>query len=43
MVANLNIGNIKFLIGDFVGALIDFIIIALVIFAIVKMIIKEKK
>ena len=29
-------GPIKFLLGDFVGALIDFIIIALVIFIIVK-------
>lgn len=41
--ATLNIGSIKFLIGDFAGALIDFIIIALVIFFIVKMIVKEKK
>lgn len=41
--ATLNIGSIKFLIGDFAGALIDFIIIALVIFLIVKMIVKEKK
>ncbi len=41
--ATLNIGNIKFMVGDFVGALIDFIIIALVIFMIVKTIVKEKK
>jgi large conductance mechanosensitive channel len=41
--ATLDIGNIKFMVGDFVGALIDFIIIALVIFLIVKSIIKEKK
>lgn len=41
--ATLDIGNIKFMIGDFVGALIDFIIIALVIFLIVKAIVKEKK
>lgn len=41
--ATLDIGNIKFMIGDFVGALIDFIIIAIVIFLIVKAIIKEKK
>lgn len=41
--ATLDVGNIKFLIGDFAGALIDFIIIALVIFLIVKMIVKEKK
>ncbi|TAN45850.1 MAG: MscL family protein [Candidatus Methanoperedens sp.] len=41
--ATLNIGNIKFMVGDFVGALIDFIIIAIVIFMIVKTIVKEKK
>jgi large conductance mechanosensitive channel len=29
-------GPIKFLVGDFVGALIDFVIIALVVFLIVK-------
>ena len=31
------------MIGDFAGALLDFIIIALVIFMIVKSIIKEEK
>ncbi|MCZ7381362.1 MAG: MscL family protein [Candidatus Methanoperedens sp.] len=41
--ATLNAGNIKFMIGDFVGVLIDFIIIAVVIFMIVKTIVKEKK
>jgi len=41
--ATLNIGGIKFMVGDFIGALIDFIIIALVIFMIVKTIVKEKK
>ena len=41
--ATLVIANIKFMVGDFVGALIDFIIIALVIFMIVKTIIKENK
>ncbi len=41
--ATLSVGSIKFMIGDFVGALIDFIIIAIVIFMIVKSIIKEKK
>jgi large conductance mechanosensitive channel len=41
--ATLDIGNIKFMVGDFVGALIDFIIIAIVIFLIVKAIVKEKK
>jgi large conductance mechanosensitive channel len=34
------IGPIKFLLGDFVGAIIDFIIIALVIFIIVKYIMR---
>jgi large conductance mechanosensitive channel len=34
------IGPIKFLLGDFVGAIIDFAIIALVIFLIVKYIMK---
>ncbi len=41
--ATLEIGNIKFMVGDFIGALIDFLIIALVIFLIVKAITKEKK
>ncbi len=41
--ATLTIGSIKFLVGDFAGALIDFIIIAFVIFMIVKAIVKEKK
>jgi len=41
--STLNIGNIKFLVGDFVGALIDFMIIAFVIFMIVKAIVKKKK
>lgn len=41
--ATLNIGSIKFMVGDFAGALIDFIIIAIVIFIIVKNIVKEKK
>lgn len=34
-------GPIKFLVGDFVGAVIDFIIIALVVFLIVKFMMKE--
>ncbi len=41
--ATLTLGSIKFLVGDFVGALIDFIIIAFVIYMIVKSITKEKK
>lgn len=38
--ATLEIGPMKFLVGDYVGALIDFIIIALVIFLLVKYIMK---
>gem|GEM_PF-1967723 len=33
----------KFLIGDFAGALIDFVIVALVIFVIVKFAVKDEK
>ena len=36
----LQVGPVKFLVGDFVGVLIDFIIIAIVIFLIVKFIMK---
>jgi large conductance mechanosensitive channel len=38
--AVLNIGPMKFLIGDFIGAIIDFVIVALVIFLIVKFIMR---
>jgi large conductance mechanosensitive channel len=41
--ATLNVGSIKFMVGDFAGALIDFIIIAIVIYMIVKNIVKETK
>lgn len=37
----LQVGPIKFLLGDFVGAVIDFLIIALVVFIIVKFMMKE--
>lgn len=37
----IQVGNSKFLIGDFIGAIIDFIIVALVIFLMVKFIMKE--
>lgn len=40
--ATLSLGNIKFLVGDFIGNLVDFVIIALIIFVIVKAIVKEK-
>lgn len=39
--ATLDVGPIKFLVGDFVGALIDFFIIAAVVFMIVKFLMKE--
>jgi len=37
----LQIGPIKFLIGDFVGALIDFLIVAVVVFLLVRFVAKE--
>ena len=37
----LQLGPVKILIGDFIGALIDFLIIALVVFLMVKVIMKE--
>jgi len=39
--ATLDIGPVKFLIGDFAGAVIDFVIIAFVVFAVVKYVVKE--
>lgn len=38
----LQLGPVKFLVGDFVGALIDFAIIAFVVFMIVKYAVKEE-
>lgn len=35
------LGNSKLLVGDFLGALIDFVIVALVVFLMVKMLLKE--
>jgi large conductance mechanosensitive channel len=40
--ATFDVGPVKFLVGDFAGALIDFVIIALVIFIIVKYAVKEE-
>jgi large conductance mechanosensitive channel len=40
--AVLQIGSVKLAIGDFIGAFIDFIIIAMVVFLIVKTLLKEK-
>ena len=38
-----NIGPAKFLVGDFASALIDFVIIAFVVFFIVKFAVKDEK
>jgi len=35
------VGNVKFAVGNFAGALLDFVIIALVVFFIAKALIKE--
>ncbi|MEK7316479.1 MAG: large conductance mechanosensitive channel protein MscL [Candidatus Eisenbacteria bacterium] len=40
--ATCTVGNIKFGIGDFAGAFIDFVIISFVIFMIVKNLIKDE-
>lgn len=37
------IGPAKFLVGDFVGALIDFVIVAFVVFLLVKYAVKEEE
>jgi large conductance mechanosensitive channel len=39
--AVINAGPIVFLVGDFVGSIIDFLIIALVVFLVVKFMMKE--
>ena len=39
--ASLDVGPVKFLVGDFAGALIDFLIIAFVVFAAVKFVMRE--
>jgi large conductance mechanosensitive channel len=39
--ATVSIGAVKFGVGDFLGAMLDFMIIALVVFIIVKMLVKE--
>lgn len=37
----LQVGPVKFLIGDLAGNLIDFVIVAIVVFAIVKFVMRE--
>lgn len=39
--ATLRIGAVKFGVGDFLGAMLDFVIIAFVVFIIVKTLVKE--
>jgi len=39
--AALDVGPVRFLVGDFAGALIDFLIIAIVVFAAVKFLMRE--
>lgn len=41
--ATVDVGAAKLLIGDFAGALIDFVIIALVVFMLVKYAVKDSK
>jgi large conductance mechanosensitive channel len=41
--ATLNIGPFHFLFGPFFGALIDFLIVALIVFYFAKMVLKEQK
>src|SRR6266705_1958315 len=41
--ATLDIGPFHFLLGPFAGALIDFLIVALIVFYFYKMILKEEK
>jgi large conductance mechanosensitive channel len=41
-VASFSVGPVKFLLGDLAGALIDFIIIALVVFLLSKQLSKTK-
>ena len=40
--AVVQIGNVKFMVGDFAGVLLDFLIVALVVFLMVKALVKEE-
>jgi large conductance mechanosensitive channel len=40
--ATVSIGAVKFGVGDFLGALLDFLIISIVVFLIVKALVKEQ-
>lgn len=39
--ATVSVGAVKFGVGDFLGAILDFLIIAIVVFFIVKMLVRE--
>jgi large conductance mechanosensitive channel len=39
--AVVEVGNVKFLVGDFAGVLLDFTIVALVVFLMVRKLVKE--
>jgi large conductance mechanosensitive channel len=39
--AVVQIGNIKFMVGDFAGVLLDFLIVALVVFLMVRKLVRE--
>lgn len=39
--AVVEVGNVKFLVGDFAGVLLDFLIVALVVFLMVRKLVKE--
>ena len=41
--AVLQVGNVKFAVGDFLGALLDFLIISMVIFLLARQFMKEKE
>ncbi len=39
--AVVEVGNVKFLVGDFAGVVLDFLIVALVVFLMVRKLVKE--
>ncbi len=39
--AVVQIGNVKFMVGDFAGVVLDFLIVALVVFLMVRKLVKE--
>jgi large conductance mechanosensitive channel len=39
--AVVEVGNVKFMVGDFAGVVLDFVIVALVVFLMVRKLVKE--